>query len=213
MSAGEIALLTRSLQQVRGAYFEFGCGGSTTLATMCPNLTSITSVDSSPLWIYKVKKATASASMPINMIYVDINADNYNWGKPKDRSKVNNWPLYSRAIQGNTPPLRTPLDAQTSIPTKFSAILVDGRFRVACALHALDYLDDKGILLVHDYTNRPQYHVIEQFYHKIGGVETLAVFQKGGGGPCSPMSPLGTSNSIDLKRLNELRHKYELIFD
>jgi hypothetical protein len=27
------------------------------------------------------------------------------------------------------------------------------------------------------------------------------------------MSPLGTSNSIDLKRLNELRHKYELIFD
>jgi hypothetical protein len=95
------------------------------------------------------------------------------------------------------------LDVKCPIPTKFSAILVDGRFRVACALHAIDYLDNNGILLVHDYTNRPQYHVIEQFYRKIGGVETLAVFQKGG----------GSGDSIDLKRLNKLRHKYELIFD
>ena len=36
----------------------------------------------------------------------------------------------------------------------FDAVLVDGRFRVACALKALQYTDSGSVVFIHDYFQR-----------------------------------------------------------
>lgn len=48
-------------------------------------------------------------------------------------------------------------------PKAPDVVLVDGRFRVACALTALLNLSDKTIIIIHDFWTRPTYHVILPF--------------------------------------------------
>ena len=57
-------------------------------------------------------------------------------------------------------------------------ILVDGRFRVNCALNSYYKMDSNSYLLFHDYTIRPQYHIIEKFFNLVDNQDTLSVFQK-----------------------------------
>jgi hypothetical protein len=61
---------------------------------------------------------------------------------------------------------------------QYDLILVDGRFRVACACAAYLNLKDTGFLLIHDYASRSHYHPIEQFYTKVEEIEDLCVFKK-----------------------------------
>jgi archaellum component FlaC len=57
-------------------------------------------------------------------------------------------------------------------------VLVDGRFRVACALKALRALQDQTdwLLLVDDYVNRSKYHELPEFGVLQGYVGRMAVF-------------------------------------
>ena len=48
-------------------------------------------------------------------------------------------------------------------PVKPDLVLIDGRFRVACFLHSLLAADAGTPLLFDDYTNRPHYHLVEEF--------------------------------------------------
>ena len=74
----------------------------------------------------------------------------------------------------------------------FTVVLVDGRFRVACALKALWHLDHaRGVLLVHDWVARgPQYHApILKRYSLLAVVDRLAVLA-----PSSPHAASETSS-------------------
>jgi hypothetical protein len=51
-------------------------------------------------------------------------------------------------------------------------ILIDGRFRVACGLAAALEAPDATVL-VHDYTFRPDYQILEEFFVVTRKVETL----------------------------------------
>lgn len=53
--------------------------------------------------------------------------------------------------------------------TEYNAdiILIDGRFRVACALDIFDKIRNDTIVLIHDYTPRKEFFNIEKFYLKI----------------------------------------------
>ena len=95
--------------------------------------------------------------------YIDVNAGD--WGHPKDHTKKDNWHLYSSA-----------LDLVDDVP---DIVLVDGRFRVACAVKAYYKLKD-GVMLVHDYA-REQYHVIEELFELIERKDNLAAFRKRAG--------------------------------
>jgi len=60
----------------------------------------------------------------------------------------------------------------------FTVVLVDGRFRVACALKALWHLDhSRGVLLIHDWTQRKEeYHApILKRYKLVTVIDRLAV--------------------------------------
>lgn len=189
MSKEEIGLLDTCLNLCRGQYFEFGCGGSTYRAALCPSIAHITSVESSQPWIDKVSNNPLVDETikrnKLNFVYVDINTNDLCWGCPKDKSKINNWPIYSRSIN-NTHMI-------------YDLVLVDGRFRVACALHALSALSSSSLLLIHDYTDRPQYHCIENFYDILVSVHTLTVFKK--------------KQHYDDSLLQTLIQKYELIWN
>ena len=41
--------------------------------------------------------------------------------------------------------------------------LIDGRFRVACFLHSMLAAEAGTPLLFDEYTNRPRYHLVEEF--------------------------------------------------
>jgi len=168
-------------------YFEFGCGGSTYNACKHSNIQTIESVESSQQWINKLSSnpLISSSKNKIQFHYIDINADNNKFGRPKDSSKKQNWALYSRQIN--------------KTPKKYDLVLIDGRFRVACALHTLDSIDPSGIVLIHDYTNRPYYYIVEKFYNRVAVVEKLCAFQK--------------KPAYDQKLLKQLIAKYEHICD
>ena len=47
---------------------------------------------------------------------------------------------------------------------KFDRVLVDGRARVFCAYKALDFLNDNGILYIHDFIERVRYKTVLDYY-------------------------------------------------
>jgi hypothetical protein len=181
--------LDKCFKQCHGSYFEFGCGGSTFRACLHPNIEHITSIDSSIGWIKKVSDNSVVSLLKkqgkINFLFVDINADEFSWGIPKDKSKINNWPEYSFSIR--------------KTPVKYDMILIDGRFRVACGLHSLEMLSPNGIMVIHDYTNRTHYHILTKYYDMVETVETLAVFKK--------------KPNYDIMSVQSIIDKYEMIYD
>ena len=56
--------------------------------------------------------------------------------------------------------------------------MIDGRFRVACALDIFSKINYNTAVLIHDYEPRNPYHILEKFYIKIYSWDTLALFLK-----------------------------------
>ena len=59
-------------------------------------------------------------------------------------------------------------------------ILIDGRFRVACALKLIKYLHDKNsyMILVDDYIGRSAHSDVERFSYLVKLEGTMAVFKQ-----------------------------------
>ncbi|PRW50975.1 hypothetical protein C2E21_5537 [Chlorella sorokiniana] len=62
----------------------------------------------------------------------------------------------------------------------YDAVLVDGRYRVACALKALPYLTDASVVLVHDWEERRELYgkPLLQFYETAEQVDRLMVLRR-----------------------------------
>lgn len=165
MNDNERALFERSLSN-KPIYLEFGCGGSTEIAISmdCP---MIVSVDSDREWIRKLNEKSNVAARVKNgtllFDHIDIGPVGA-WGVPKDDSKIRSWPKYCLA------PFRRGI--------QYEYILVDGRFRVACACVAWAFMTDDALLAVHDYRFRPQYYEIEKFFELQEEVDTLVLLKK-----------------------------------
>lgn len=54
---------------------------------------------------------------------------------------------------------------------KFDKILIDGRARGWCAEYALNYLHKDSIIFIHDFWNRPQYHIVFEWYNEIDSIK------------------------------------------
>lgn len=124
-------------------YFEFGLGGSTLFASQHGNLKHIAAVDSSREWIAKVESAGPIAADiargRIRIEHVDLgNVNTYGYPLTPDAAEERE---YSKAILGAAP-----------VP---DVVLVDGRYRVACALRTAVEAAEKDwpglVLMIHDY--------------------------------------------------------------
>jgi hypothetical protein len=93
--------------------------------------------------------------------FVDL-GETGDWGYPLDKGKSGE--AYVNAI-AETP------------ETRFDMIVVDGRYRVACALRSLQYFDSNDYyLFVHD-GKRAAYQILLKYFDKVGLVESLLVLR------------------------------------
>ena len=164
MADDELALFESLLRQASHV-LEYGCGGSTALAACCRDL-RLFGVESDPVWLRKLEAhpalRSASATGRVSLNYVNIGPTR-KWGKPLNENCRDNWPLYS--------------SLPWSTQSDYDLIFVDGRFRVACILHAILKARRDALVVVHDFWNRSHYHVVLPFLDWKQSCGTLGVFE------------------------------------
>jgi hypothetical protein len=164
MGEGELKLFTQLLA-CADSYLEFGSGGSTCVATALVKHALI-SVEGDADWAGKVAAECARHTdwMQPQMHYVDIGPTG-NWGMPTDPETRSRWPDYHGRIWEHT-------DAAAA-----DLLFVDGRFRVACCAQVALHARSNATIVVHDYTSRVRYHVVEMFLRPIARADDLVVFK------------------------------------
>jgi hypothetical protein len=163
MRPSETALF-KSVIRCSGRYVEFGCGGTTVLAHSmgCP---SIITIDSSLEWLEKVKNACIpNERTRIKTIHVNIGPLK-ELGYPKDDKGTSLWETY------HSSPWDDPDVAMAD------TYLIDGRFRVACAVQTALRCSKSAVIMIHDFANRPNYHCVRQVLREIVCTDDLSVFQ------------------------------------
>ena len=145
-------LIARSKQ-----YLEYGAGASTIYAAKLG--IPLVSIESDERFLRAVKEKCARPSLlgrraPMTFIHGDIGATGP-WGKPilPSLARPRRWSNY-------------PMAPWETLGSSFRAdlILIDGRFRVACALAVmLKQPEGHWTLLVDDYLDRPEYQCIEEY--------------------------------------------------
>lgn len=160
MSAAEIQLFEAQLAG-KASLLEFGCGGSTVVAAQ--HVPRIVSVDSDPAWLAKIAADPALAGCDFTPFHADIGPVS-EWGYPVDEARLRDWPRYHAQIWRH----------MAGSP---DVILIDGRFRVACALQSLVHCKPGCLLIFHDFWNRPHYHGVLNHVDTIDRADTLAVLR------------------------------------
>jgi hypothetical protein len=177
MSDIEISFLKKYLNNSKN-YFEFGSGGSTYLASLIQNIEKITSIESDKDFSKRVMSCCNNEK--VNIIHANI-GDVIEWGVPKNSSKPEDiWENYSNQdVKG------------------YDTILIDGRFRVACCLQVC--LQNKDcVILIHDFTDRPEYHILLKFISIIESCETLVSAK--------------VKDDVDITEIKKLYDEYKFVW-
>ena len=186
MSDGEVAVLRECFSKA-DSLVEFGAGGSTLLAVRSPSLRRIWSVESDPAWIAKLRAdawiADAEARGRLHLRHADIGAVG-EFGYPHDETRRDAWPRYYESVWDDADALEADL------------VLIDGRFRVACALEAIARCRPHAVLLFHDFWNRTPYHPVLAFADWLGSCDSLAILRR--------------KPSFDAARLDAVRRAHRL---
>lgn len=133
-------------------YFEYGSGGSTYQASIRNNIIKIYSVESDKEWHDTLKKNITRNN--VTYFFNDMNVLPNTLGYPGPKSTHTQHINYSNYI------VKLTLEEQQSI----DLILIDGRFRVACCLKCFDVIDSSCLIAFDDFLDRPQYHVVLDYY-------------------------------------------------
>lgn len=134
-------------------FLEYGSGGSTVLGAEMPRKT-ITSVESDRKWVRMMRRwfqaNPPAETSTVDLYWADIGPTK-DWGHPKDDRAWRRFARYPLAVwQGEA--FRHP-----------DVVLVDGRFRLGCALATLFSITRPVTLLFDDYKSRTQNHKIETY--------------------------------------------------
>ena len=166
MSEAEKALFNKQIRNSE-VYYEFGMGGSTFHVLKNSNA-CVYSIDSSKEWIQLMKEYFYIRRMEksrLKLFHVNIGRTK-KWGFPSDNSQANLFPEYSSELFRKADKVA-------------DTILIDGRFRVACTLKAiLEYYNHKNTrYIIHDFWNRPEYHIVLKYLNEIDSSDTLCVLK------------------------------------
>jgi hypothetical protein len=165
MSNGEVRLFEEQLNASKN-YLEFGMGGSTKLA-ISKGINTI-SVESDQRWIEKVSQEISSikSSSTLFKVYYANIGPTREWGIPSSDQPS---PLWQNYYLGVWPTL--------SAEPNF--VLVDGRFRAACAMACMLGCSSSVRIGIHDFQDgrafRKNYERILEFADIFAKVETLLI--------------------------------------
>eukprot|EP00746_Dinoflagellata_sp_MGD_P130486 gnl/MRDRNA2_/MRDRNA2_64412_c0_seq1.p1 gnl/MRDRNA2_/MRDRNA2_64412_c0~~gnl/MRDRNA2_/MRDRNA2_64412_c0_seq1.p1 ORF type:complete len:201 (-),score=34.94 gnl/MRDRNA2_/MRDRNA2_64412_c0_seq1:164-742(-) len=170
MTTAERGLFYKLIREAT-RYQEFGSGGSTVVALTHSNIKQVYTVESDVEWISNLKKrkdvSDAIENGRMQFMHGDIGPTGW-WGMPVNESKRYKFPEYSGY-------------ASATKSWHFDFVFVDGRFRVACMLKALQQVPvderSKVVFAMHDYMDRKWYHVVEGFLDRVQNADSLAVFR------------------------------------
>ena len=59
----------------------------------------------------------------------------------------------------------------------FDVVLVDGRFRTACALQAWFVSANSTVVIIHDWTDRRQYYIVLDYFDVVEQVDSMIVLR------------------------------------
>eukprot|EP01071_Lankesteria_metandrocarpae_P004455 Lankesteria_metandrocarpae@DN3555_c0_g1_i1.p1 len=154
----EKSLFSAAVRRDGVQYFEWGLGGSTVNAA--PYVSKGASVDHYRIWcdnlIQDPTIECAKAAGTYQIICLELSEITESYGRV-DKKDLGLYEPYVNAIK---------VYAEQQMISTFNVVHVDGRFRVACAATAWQYMDGDSILLVHDYSRRPAYHVLETVFNQ-----------------------------------------------
>jgi hypothetical protein len=167
MSANELDILHSHIDK-SGHFLEFGAGASTLYAAGVASVRRIDSVESSEDFIEQnlkpnpiINEALSAGKLCFHVVDLGWTLV---WGYPAGFGKTNAWPNYSFGVF-----------------TKASGhdlVLIDGRFRVACTLNCLLNTTPDCKIIIHDFWNRSDYHIVLPFLETKAKVDTLGLFAK-----------------------------------
>lgn len=156
----ELTLPDEEATQVRAAYkrakviLEYGSGGSTVLASELPGK-RVFSVESDQAWAHMMR-AYLDANSPakgtaVEVIWADVGPTK-KWGYPIDLNSYLQYPTYPLGVWAR-PDFVEP-----------DVVLIDGRFRVGCAIATALNITKPVQVLFDDYALRKRYHIVENFF-------------------------------------------------
>lgn len=165
MEPDELALLRKASRRREHA-IEFGCGAST-LLLLRNGIGALDSVDSQRAWVRRVSDepdaAEALRTGRLRMHCIDIGPTR-KWGYPRGEESKARWPRYAQAVW------------RAALPQPVDFVLIDGRFRVACALMALLKARPDALVAFHDFWTRLKaYGQILPFFDVVGRAGSLAI--------------------------------------
>jgi hypothetical protein len=166
MTESERDLFEKYLRKAR-YYLEYGCGGSTEAAVRL-KVGRIISIESDKAWVKQLSQKpeieAAIEAGKLKLMHVDIGPVGA-WGTPTDKATIGRWPKY----------FLTPFE---KFSYDFDTVLIDGRFRIGCALACHAFLKDDAVMMMHDYQTRDGYSEVEKFFEIVEYNHNLFVFKK-----------------------------------
>ncbi len=140
--------LFKDLIKKINTYFEYGCGKSTEYVYKYSNC-NIYSVDTDHSWVRKIQQLTnGKKDKRLNIDWINV-GNVEKWGYPRTYAQRKYFFNYANIFykKGCNPDL----------------VLIDGRLRIFCFLTTLKKAPNGTKIIFDDYTNRPLYHVAEEF--------------------------------------------------
>ena len=129
-------------------YFEYGCGKSTEYVYKYSNC-NIYSVDTDQDWVKKIQQLTnGEKEKRLTIDWIDV-GNVENWGYPITYAKRKYFFNYANNFYKKN--------------CKPDLVLIDGRLRIFCFLTTLKKAPSGTKIIFDDYTNRPLYHIAEEF--------------------------------------------------
>lgn len=154
-------------------YLEYGSGGSTLLAHQYAQ--NLVSVESDRRFLKAVQRKLSQQPLGADTVLIHVNIGlTEHWGKPvftkPTPRRLHRWQKYAQS----------PWAYFRRRAIEPDLILVDGRFRVACALESLLNLSAENPcrILMDDYASRDHYKVVEEVADLIDMKGRMAVFQR-----------------------------------
>lgn len=189
MSEAEIGLLEKVLPDA-AKVLEFGSGGSSQFF-LEHQVRSLMSIESDKLWLEKLLTNPAVFTYHQNGVWTPLHINIGpvgEWGVPLYKHPKVNWLDYHQHCW------------RVSKDNSFDLVLIDGRFRVACTCQTLLRCKNENVLLViHDFWNRPVYHIVLDFLEVADKADTLAVCK--------------LKKNLDWRKLALVLQHYQLIWD
>lgn len=184
MMAPDEQVFLKELVASTSNWFEWGLGGSTSQAIATKNIRRIHSVESDQKWydkLYGFEQCKKALSINrLRLVHANIGEVKHA-GYPKDDVFSEQWKVYPNELW----------NANEDI---WLSIFVDGRFRVACTLTAVEYIVKHGLMyddtnneasyasiMIHDYNEKRKtiqnYSFVEKYLELEKQVNTLAQFR------------------------------------